>query len=158
MEAVANARVFSEVNSLLYELGEEYIRRIPEKLMELIDENKDDEYNPKYNIDENLMQQGMAKESLSLFALIDVNYWCTNEEKEDIAKQLNNNLKRIQEEEKKKYSIDKMFNQNRMSKNEEIKEDAIRDTENALMIIKEQKWYQRMFDKIKMFFGFKCNY
>ena len=29
MEAVANARVFSEVNSLLYELGEEYIKRIP---------------------------------------------------------------------------------------------------------------------------------
>ena len=100
----------------------------------------------------------MSKESLSLFALIDVNYWCTTEEKEDITKQLNNNLKRIQDEEKKKYSVDKMFNQNQINKNEEIKEDAIRDTENALMIIKEQKWYQRMFDKIKMFFGFKCNY
>ena len=121
MEAVANARVFSEVNSLLYELGEEYIKRIPEKLMDLISENKDDKYNPKYNVDKNLIQQGMSKESLSLFALIDVNYWCTTEEKEDITKQLNNNLKRIQDEEKKKYSVDKMFNQNQINKNEEIK-------------------------------------
>ena len=46
--------IFSEVYAILNTLGKEYIDKIPDKIYNLIKENKSNEYNPIYVLDERL--------------------------------------------------------------------------------------------------------
>ena len=53
------------------------------------------------------------------------------------------------------YDVKKLFKQNQKSTNERLQEEAIQEVQNALMVIKEEKWNERIVNKIKEFFGIR---
>lgn len=74
--------IYSEVYSILNMLGNTYKRRIPINLLNMINEERLESYNPQYVTTQKLSEQNIKRESLSIIALLYLNYWCnTKEEK-----------------------------------------------------------------------------
>lgn len=82
-------KIYSEVYAVLQMLGSKYIDKVPNGLMEIIETRRDITYNPTYIGSEELENQGISRESLSMIALIHLNYWCDSEvEKSELKKVL----------------------------------------------------------------------
>lgn len=78
-------KIYSEVYSVITLLGEEYINKLPEKLIKFIKQSKLNTYTPQYSLEIDLDKQEIKKESLALIALINYKYWAKDEnEKKEI--------------------------------------------------------------------------
>ena len=75
-----NGRVYSEVNFILENLGEEYISKIPQKLLDIIKTKKIKSYEPKIDINKSLCKQNVERDTIVLLTMIYYNYWCENDE------------------------------------------------------------------------------
>ncbi len=73
------AKVYSQVNSILNELGDEYISKLPEKMYRAVTDNKDNKYNPEYDISKSLTNQGVYKETVAIICYFHKNFWCKDE-------------------------------------------------------------------------------
>ena len=101
---------YVEVLGILDLLDEEQKNRIPKKLKEFFENNKNQDY--QVNIDSNipLEEQNLLQETVDILAMLKMNYWCTNEkEKEGLLNLLNENEKKYQEELRKKYNPNNLF-------------------------------------------------
>lgn len=101
---------YVEVLGILDLLDEEQKNRIPKKLKEFFENNKNQDY--QVNIDSNipLEEQNLLQETVDILAMLKLNYWCTNEkEKEGLFNLLNENEKKYQEELRKKYNPNNLF-------------------------------------------------
>lgn len=151
MEIKTN-EIYSEVYSVLNTLGDTYIKKIPIKLFNLIKDQKLDKYNPQYNLDLNLKDQNIKKQSLAMIALIHLNYWCeSEEEKIELRKIFRTNEENHQKELKEKYNYDNMFKKH-ITNTETFKESE--NIEEKSLVVKEEKHsiFRTIIDKIKKFF------
>lgn len=101
---------YVEVLGILDLLDQEQKNRIPKKLKEFFENNKNQDY--QVNIDSNipLEEQNLLQETVDILAMLKLNYWCTNEkEKEGLLNLLNENEKKYQEELRKKYNPNNLF-------------------------------------------------
>lgn len=141
-----------DVNSELYEillvLGDEYINKLPKQLFNLIKENRNIDYCPKYNDEIEFDKQNTKRETISTLALLYLNYWCESEEEKQKLKNLfKENEEKYQKELREKYDPDKIFDNNLFSNNsEKIIEN------NSLAVVKPKNKIIQLFEKIiKMF-------
>ena len=72
-------RAYSELYAILQMLGKEYIDKIPEKIYKVIENRKDDTYNPIYNDMEEVLEGRVKRKTVSMLALLDYNYFSTTE-------------------------------------------------------------------------------
>lgn len=105
------AIAFSEVDEILNLMDEEYQKKIPKKLRELISNNKLDDYNVSLKPNIPLNEQGISRKALSILSVINYNYWCIEEnEKEKLIKKYKNNEIVKQEKLRELYNPDSLFN------------------------------------------------
>ena len=141
---------YSEVYGILNMLGENYIKRLPNSLYEMIRDSKSLTYNPQYSKEISLNEQNIKRESLSMIALFHLNYWCnSNEEKEQLKQLFKNNEEKHQAEIREKYNPDNLF-KNRKQENTTESQPFINDV--AIVKYKEKNFLQKIFDKIKYLF------
>ena len=101
---------YAEVDAILNLLDTEYIEKVPVKIRNFINENKDTEYIPKIDPDNSLADQDLRKETISFLTLLQLNYWCeSEEEKQEILRELVNTDKIREEELREKYNPDNIF-------------------------------------------------
>ena len=140
---------YAEVYEILSFMEQKYVDRIPLKLLELFKEEKEKEYKPNINPTIPLDEQNLQKKTLSILAMLNLNYWCEdeNEKKELIALYAEND--KIKEEElREKYNPDNLFR-----KKEQIVEDNEIKQENTQHIeYKEQNIFKKILNKIMNFF------
>ena len=140
---------YAEVYEILSFMEQKYVDRIPLKLLELFKEEKEKEYKPNINPTIPLDEQNLQKKTLSILAMLNLNYWCEdeNEKKELIALYAEND--KIKEEElREKYNPDNLFR-----KKEQIVEDNEIKQENTQLIeYKEQNIFKKILNKIMNFF------
>lgn len=76
--------MYSEVYSILMLLGEEYINKLPLKLVNFIKKNKLNSYTPQYSLDRPLSEQEIQKDSIAMIVMLNYKYWTKddNEKKE----------------------------------------------------------------------------
>ena len=107
---IKTKEIYSEVYQVLKLLGNEYIDKLPKSLFNMLEEKRDIHYNPKYTENIPLNKQNINKETISIIALLHLNYWCENEnEKHELNQILKNNEIRYQDELRKKYNQDNLF-------------------------------------------------
>lgn len=146
---VHTQEIYSEVYSILNLLGESYIKKLPVSLFNMIKEEKKQNYAPKYDSKINLEQQDIKRETLSMLALFHLNYWCDSEEEKNELKTLfKTNEEKHQAEIRKKYNPDDIFK----NKNTIEPEEAQPAEETRITIVKEEKWYKKLFNLIKGIF------
>ena len=146
---VKEKRIYSEVYQILETLGTEYIDKLPSKLYNMIKEKRDFDYNPQYVDDIPLNKQNVKKETISIIALLHLNYWCEDEqEKIEIKQILDKNEKKYQQEIREKYDPDKIFST--QIKNVVIEND---NSKHELIIKEKTTFFTKILNKIKSMFN-----
>lgn len=149
---VNTPKVYSEVYQVLNILGNEYIRRLPKSLYNMLEEKRDTTYNPKYTDEITLDMQNIKKESLNILALLHFNYWCDSyEQKLELQNILEENEKVHEENLKKKYDSENLF---KNKKNVYTKKTA----ENSMAVVEyKENIFKRFINKIKNIFDINRN-
>lgn len=136
--------VYSEVNSVLNLLGDEFIKKIPNDIYKMILEKKNKEYNPEYTFELPLEKQNISRRSLSVIALFDVNYWSSLDRKSKLKNMFKQNEQIRQNKLREKYNPEDIFNNKKDRDN--------KDKENIEIIKKKESIFKRILVKIKNIF------
>lgn len=132
----------AEVYAVISNVSEEKQNKIPSKVFNTF--KKYEKYANDFVIVPNIdfEQQRISKESKDIIFAIALNYWLTEQERENV-------LKKMQENEiakNKEYNPDKLF--------EKFSEKRKNNTSNTevVKVEKKERWYVKIFNKIKSLF------
>lgn len=139
---LSNAAV--EVNSLLDNVSENVLSKIPSKFIQYLKDIESYDYYFEYNPLKSLEEQGFSEEALKLIGLIYKDYLCDEEEKNEYVNLLKDYSFKKEEEKKNKYNTEELF---KNKKKEEIKIEK----SQALIEYKESI-FTKILNKIKKFF------
>lgn len=123
---------YSEINYILNHIEKEYYQKVP---IQLIDFFKDNAlgYGLYYDDRGNLKISKLAEQIL---CYINLKYWATEEENQELLIKYNENQEKINES----YDISKIFEQKRLQKAEKIEETHL---------ILNNSWFQKIITNIK---------
>lgn len=134
----------AEVNGILENTEEELRKKIPKSFNKLVKENMDDKYEVKIDPNKSLVEQNIKKETKEILALIYRDYLCSKEERETLILQ---EQKEMEKEKQEKYDINFYIIAKNRKKKKNIK-NLETENEATLMKISEEKWHQKIINKI----------
>lgn len=147
---IEDKKMYSEVYSILQMLGEEYINKIPSKLYNLIKDERMEEYNPKYSIDDDIQKQDISTEAMAIIALIHLNYWCeTQKEKDDLRELFKKNEEEYVKLQNEKYNPDNLFKENETN----VKQEDIAKRQMLIVAEPRKNLFKKLIDMIKRIVG-----
>lgn len=101
---------YAEVLEVLIYMDKKYVDKIPKRLLDLFNEGKSKDYIVNINPNISLAEQGLQRKTLALLAMLNVNYWCENdEEKQKLLKIYSKNDIKIENERREKYNPNNLF-------------------------------------------------
>ena len=133
-----------ELNTILDFMNNEYIEKLPKKLLRFIKENMDISYEDNINQDTPIDKQNLKKDTKILLSLIYRNYWCDEDEKKKLMEEDANKKREYEKEIYEKYNPDNIFN----NKNKVIEDIKINEDEKQLLVPKETL-FKKLINKIK---------
>lgn len=131
-------KAFKEVYIILNNSSKEEYDKIPKSFIELIEKNMDIDYNPGIQFNENF-EESVLEETLLILALIYRDYLISKEERNALMAEEEKQL----EELKESYDIENLF-----KKRKQESEEKFSNIEQHLTVIKEEKWYKKILNKI----------
>lgn len=138
-------KAYSEVYSFINALGDSYIAQIPTSIYNTIKENRDINYNPKFEASQTVTKGMISQEALSLIAALNLQYWCKDEnEKIKLKQTYIENTKKEDE----KYSYDNLFKHKSNENRKVINGEASIQKATSIVEHKESLWI-RILHKIK---------
>lgn len=146
-----NKKAVSEVIDVLKHSEIEVTQKIPKKFIEFLTKNSDRDYIPNIDYSEENWENSIEEDAKVLIALIYRDYIMSEEEKEKVKEEAEKQEQEIRE----KYNPDNLFKKNSKIENEKSQDDTEQEVQKSLLIIKEEKWYERIINKIKEIFGIK---
>ncbi len=143
------SKAYTEVLLILSYMEQKYIDMIPKKLLELFNEEKDPNYQPDINPNTSLAEQNLQRKTLALLAMLNLNYWCKDEnEKQEMLKMYSENDKKIEAEMRERYNPDNLFKKREnVEQNDEVKEEY-----TDIIEYKEQNIFKKILNRIIKFF------
>ncbi len=135
---------YTEVDEILNLMEEEFQKKIPVKLRNLISENKLNDYNIIIDPNIPLKEQKISRKALAILAVLNYNYWCIGEEnKEKLIEKYKNNENNRQEKLRVQYNSNTLFKNNTKILNNNF--------ENKQLIVydKKEKFLIKIINKIK---------
>ena len=143
------SKAYTEVLLILSYMEQKYVDMIPKKLLDLFNEEKDKNYQPNINPNISLAEQNLQRKTLALLAMLNLNYWCKDEnEKQEMLKMYSENDKKIEAEMRERYNPDNLFKKReKVEQKDEAKEDC-----TEIIEYKEQNIFKRILDRIMLFF------
>lgn len=143
MEISINTRqAYSEVDQFLKLLSNEQRNEIPQKLQKLFSREKAKDYEKIIDSKKPIKEQGLKEETLAIIALLNLNYWCKDENEKRRLKEVYVKNEKIYQE-----HLQVQFNPNEIFKKKEIIKERVSIVEYKESIIK------KLINKIKnMFF------
>ena len=141
----------TEVSEILKYLDEEDYNKIPKDFIELIENNKDKEYEWQYDETKSLKEQDVSRDTIVILSYINMEYLLNDEQKELMKKIYElNDEKRRQEE---KTSDDKVGAEDLFEndiKQYNIEKEEIDET--APLVPKNNSFFKRLVNKLKKLF------
>ena len=126
-------KALSELNVIINNLPEELNIKIPNKFKQMVEQEKDNEYEPDVN---NLViENNMLPETIVILGLIYRDFLCDESEREKLQLREKEELQKLREEQEQKYSYENLFKNNVIEEKEEL----------ALVEVKK-KWYTKILD------------
>lgn len=139
-------KAYSEIYEILQLLDDEFINKLPNKFIEFIEKEKDNEYVANINPNIPLEEQNLLSDTINILAMLKLDYWCTEDEKQELLEILNQNEQEYQAELTEKYNPDNIFKNKKVTKINENTEEI------SLVPIKEKSFILKLLDKIKNMF------
>ncbi len=146
--SIKTRQAYSEIDEFLGLLSEEQRNEIPPKLREFFKEEKDQEYFK--NIDKYIpiKDQHLKEETLAIIALLNLQYWCKDEEEKKRLQMIyDKNEEKYQEALYEKYNPNDIFKK----KEKALIDENIKAKENMQMIEYKEPIFKRIVDKILNF-------
>ena len=143
---------YSEVFEILKLVDDEYVKRIPTKIIEFLEEERDKDYKPTIDIDITLDEKNLKRKTMVLLSIINYNYWCdSEEEKKEIQKELLSNNEAKELELKK---LEERYNPDSIFKNREEHKQSTNGNNIELQLeeSKENNFLKKLLKKILYFF------
>jgi len=131
---------FYEVNEILNLIPKELVEKIPNSFLEIIKENKANNYYKEIKGLDNL--EILKKETIVLLGLIYRDFLCTEEERQDIIRK----EKKVAAE---KYNYDNLFKKINYAKSNE----QLKNVQSKSLIEVKKKWYVNIIDFFKKIFA-----
>lgn len=88
-----NADTYSEVYEILSCMDKSIVMKVPFEVLLVIKENRNMDYTSKINKDDLFNLNNISKDTINVLAWLDVNYWISNEKKENLKAVLKNDMK-----------------------------------------------------------------
>lgn len=134
-------QAYSEIDEFLELISNEQKNKIPKKLRNFFREEKDANYIKKINPQIPIKNQKLKEETLAIIALLNLQYWCENEEEKQRLKEMYaKNEKTYQEH------LQVQFNPNEIFKKKE------NITESSSIIEYKESIIKKLINKIKNIF------
>lgn len=138
---------YSEIDEFLELLDEEDRNKIPEYLRKFFKDNKDFEYVKELKKDIPIKEQNLKEETLALIALLNLKYWCEDEEERArLIKIYSENDKKYNEILEKDKVSDVIFKTN--EEKEEIKEESEKSQNMDIIKYKGESFFGKLIKKI----------
>lgn len=102
----------AQINEILAILDKKEVDKIPEETRQIFNINQSKDYNSHIDSRKTLDKQELKKETKDILVYLYVNYWCSDKEKQEVNKILNENYEKKQLELKGKYNTDNIFKKN----------------------------------------------
>lgn len=134
-----------EVYIVLNHLKRSDYEKIPKSLIDLINENKDDEYIWNYDESKDLKNQDINRDALAILSYINMKYLLNDEQKKFIQKIHNENQQEIENKKGEKYNPNDVF-KNKKSNCNETKTEELLLTEYKKSIF---TWIKTLREKLK---------
>lgn len=140
-------QAYAEICAVLEYMPNEYVIKIPEKIIKLFQTEKLENYEPNINKSNPLDKNYLSKKTMVLIAMLNYQYWCPNKKvKDELYKQYLSNNHKYEKEIQGKYNTDNLF------KNKKTEKIETQEEIQALVEYKEKNFIQKLFDKIKSVF------
>lgn len=140
------AEASAELIEILRYIPKTEVEKIPLKLRGFFEDVSKPNYNVRSDPRKPLEEQDLKEKTKDLITVIYRNYWCTEEEKQILDKQLLENDKKYEDELRKKYNPNKLFEKNtKVPENEDTKE--LIKYEKHGIIYKLFSWIRRIFKR-----------
>lgn len=147
--SIKTRQAYSEIDEFLGLLSEEQRNEIPKKLRDFFKEEKDQEYIKNIDADIPIKDQNLKEETLAIIALLNLQYWCKDEEEKNRLKAIYaHNEEKYQAMLQEKYNLNDIFKK----KNENILENNDEQKTNLEMIEYKEPLFKRIINKIFHFF------
>ena len=103
-------KAYAEVDKVLSFMENKYVEKIPSKMREMFKNEKLEGYNPVISPKVPLDEQDLQRKTLSILAMLNLNYWCESEkEKQELISLYAENDRKREEELREKYNPDNLF-------------------------------------------------
>ncbi len=130
------AYAYAELLEILSCMEDEYTSKIPKKLIAVFKENASDSYKKHIDVTKPLEEQEISQKTAALIGMLTLQYWCESEEqKQELINIFKENERIYQENLRKKYNPDNIFNNN--PSKEDIAENMVEDLDERLGEIDE---------------------
>ena len=94
-----NANTYSEVYEILSCMNKSIVMKVPFEILQVIKENRSMDYTSKIDKDDLFNLNNITKDTVNVLAWLDVNYWISNEKKENLKVAFKNDIKTSKGEE-----------------------------------------------------------
>ena len=142
MVSVEYSEAAVEVLGILEYLEDIDKNKIPKEIIEFLEKNKSNTYNPKINYWDNVEKLNLKKKTRQILPGLYIDYLSSDEEKKEYINKLKQNEIKNQEILKEKYNVDNIFEKKEIPKEQVVE----------LVLVKEEKWFVKIINKIKEIF------
>lgn len=148
-----------EVDEVLKYLNPEELIKIPDNVRKAILDNKDKNYEWKYDVSKKIEDQNLNRKSIAILSYLNMEY-LLNEEQRKFMEQIHRVNEQKQEEEKRKnYNLDNIFKDKGNIQENNIVQVASKEATNKesiesknLALTKKEEWYTKILLYIKGLF------
>lgn len=135
-----------EVSVILKHLNKSDYDKIPKEVIDRIERNKDIEYVWYYDETKDLKDQKVSKDTIAILSYINMKYLLNEEQRKFVEEVFKENQKKIENIKREKYNPDNIF--------KNTKEPIYKEEKhiNSIIVVKEEKWYKKIFKLIKNLF------
>lgn len=130
-------QALAETSTVINFMNEDLVKKIPKDILSLIEVNKDKNYKVNILPEVPIYEQNIKKETKGILAVLYREYICDENER-----------KRLKKEEKeyfeRKYSVDKLFENRKKTKEIESK--------NEIVVVKKENIIEKLIKAIRKFF------
>lgn len=150
----------AEVDMILNYVDEESFSKIPEAYISFIKDNKSD-YIAKINPKKSLIEQKLLYETKVVLSVLYRDFWSSEEERKDLIKKEQEELKNIEKNKKIKYNSEELFKEKRKNtyqiQNNSKNNSKNNSQKNTQVLVVRENFFEKILNKIKKLFKLGSN-
>ena len=145
---IKHANAYSEVLEILNYISIQDYNKIPKEKIEVFEKLSNKEYKFSYNPNVSLDENNVSNITKTIIAILFRDYWATEIQREKIISKQNYDRAIFEEEKRKIYNPDNIFN--KYKQNSKIEESTIQN--DVALVEHKESILKRLINKIKSFF------